>query len=66
MHDESILTDLQKALDARGLEVRRISAAGNQGLDELLHDVFAAVEAENAADAAAAAAAGASSSGAAS
>jgi GTP-binding protein len=44
IHDEALVADLEKRVADRGLEVRRISSAATQGLDELLTEVFDAVE----------------------
>ena len=46
VHDDALVADLEEKLAARGIRVRRISAAATQGLDGLLHEVFDAVEAE--------------------
>ncbi len=45
IHDDALVEELDAALRARGLEVRRISAAANDGLDGLLTELFDAVEA---------------------
>ena len=45
VHDDALVKQVEEALEARGLEVRRISAAATQGLDELLRATFDAVDA---------------------
>ena len=47
IHDEALVADLKKSLEARGLAPRMISSAATQGLDELLLEMFDAVEAEH-------------------
>ena len=44
VHDDSLLEDLLARLAARGLEPMRISAAGSDGIDLLLHQMFDAVD----------------------
>ena len=44
VHDDALVADLEASLRGRGLEVRRISAAANDGLDGLLTELFDAVE----------------------
>jgi len=51
VHDESIIADLEAALAARKIDVRRISAAATQGLDGLLLETFDAVDQARAEDA---------------
>ena len=48
VHDDALVADLEAKLEARGIEARRISAAGSFGLDALLHEAFDAVEEERA------------------
>ena len=44
VHDESLLDDLRRRLAERGLEAMPISAAGSQGIDRLLREMFDAVD----------------------
>ncbi len=44
VHDESLLVELDSKLAERGLQAMRISAAGSQGIDELLREMFDAVD----------------------
>jgi GTP-binding protein len=44
IHDEALLEDLKARLAKRGLEAMQISAAGSVGIDELLREMFDAVD----------------------
>jgi GTP-binding protein len=44
VHDESLLGDLLERLEMRGIRPRRISAAGHEGLEGLLREMFDAVD----------------------
>ncbi|MGB0619218.1 MAG: Obg family GTPase CgtA [Myxococcota bacterium] len=50
VHDDAMIADLEAKLAARDIETRRISAAASQGMDDLLHAMFDAVEEERALD----------------
>ncbi|MBB83613.1 MAG: GTPase ObgE [Deltaproteobacteria bacterium] len=50
VHDDAMIADLEAKLAARDIETRRISAAASQGMEDLLHAMFDAVEEERALD----------------